>query len=293
MKTELEIPGRLSYSSLSTYMDCGEKWKLERGYKLNESTWFATVAGSAIHQITEYIDLAELGLYGGRIPSFKEEFDARLAVEAENGVEVKASGKKLVKMGKTGGPNKKDYEWWLVYGPICIENWINWKRETDWMLALLPDGTPGIEVSIKQPIGGDNHLGFIDRIYITPDGQIVVVDLKSGNVPKSILQLGVYRVGLEREHGLLADLGAYWMAGDGDLAGIRDLSHLTPEWVDAQYAMAWQGIRAGIFLPNISSMCSGCSVGAYCRANGGILSGEIPVRSKMMEKNLEAVASSS
>lgn len=292
MRTDVQIPSRLSYSSVSTYMDCGEKWKLERGYKLNESTWFATVAGSAIHQITEYIDLAELGHYGGRIPTFAEEFDRRLAEEAAKGVEVKASGKKLVNMSKSGGPNKKDYAWWLIYGPIAIENWIAWKRNTDWMLALLPDGRPGIEVSIRQPIGGGEHLGFIDRVYITPDGQIVVVDIKSGNVPKSILQLGVYRVGLEREHGLLADLGAYWMGGDGDLAGIRDLSHLTPEWIDAQYEMAWTGIKAGIFLPNVSSMCSGCSVGSYCRANGGILSGEIPVRTKMLENKSESTLAS-
>lgn len=282
MKTEVEVPTRLSYSSLSSYAECGNRWLLERGHGLNKSTWFATVAGSAIHEITEKVDLTEIGGYSGRIPSFKEEFDRRLKIEADRGIEVKPSGRKLKEIGATGGPNKRDYEWWLIYGPIYIENWQAWKAESEWHLAVMPNGSPGIEVVIRQQMARRDHLGFIDRVYITPEGEVVVVDLKSGNVPVSTLQLGSYRVGLLREHGLYADWGTYWMASDGQLAGLKDLTRYTPEYIDAQYEMAWRGIEAGVFLPNVTSMCVACGVRDYCTAVGGRLADELPPLTNMI-----------
>lgn len=282
MKTDLPIPSRLSYSSLNSYAECGERWRLERGYGVNKSTWFATVAGSAIHEITEKIDLTEIGAYSGPIPTFKAELDRRLEIEKRKGLEVKPSGRKLKEIGPAGGPNKRDYEWWLVYGPKYVENWQEWKAESEWHLAVMPDGSAGIEVTIRQQMAGRDHLGFIDRVYITPDGEVVVVDLKTGNVPVSTLQLGAYRVGLQREHGLYADWGTYWMAGDGQLAGLKDLTRYTPEYIDAQYEMAWRGIEAGVFLPNVTSMCSGCGVRDYCRAVGGVKADTIPTISQMV-----------
>ena len=283
MRADIEIPSRLSYSSLSSYSECGERWRLERGYHKNNSTWFATVAGSAIHNITERLDLAEYRPSVAHIiPSFKQEFDRLLGLEKAKGVEVKPSGRKLTKVGPSGGPNKKDYDWWLEYGPLYVQNWQEWKAESDWHLAIMPDGSPGIEVSIRQPMGGRNYLGFIDRIYITPNGEVVVVDLKTGSVPVSTLQLGSYRVGLMREHGLYADWGTYWMAGDGQLAPLKDLTRYTPEFVDAQYKMAWRGIEAGVFLPNVTAMCNGCGVRDFCTAVGGKNADEIPALSEMV-----------
>ena len=261
-------PPRLSYSSLSTYSECGEKWRLERGFGLKTATWYATVAGSAIHNITEKMDLAEIGKYDGPIPLFEDEFCRLLDIEKQNGVEVKPSGRKLKAIGKAGGPNKKDDEWWLIYGPEYVHNWTAWKDSMGWQLAILPDGTPGVEVAISVPVADRDFKGYIDRVYIS-QGELIVVDLKTGAIPTSELQLGTYRVGLYREHGLWADYGTYWMASDGDVAGMRDLTRFTEEWIDQQYAMAWRGIEAGVFLPNVTSMCVGCGVRDYCTAVGG------------------------
>lgn len=286
----IEIPHRLSYSSLSSYAECGERWKLERGYGLGNSTWYATVAGSAIHEITEKIDFNEWrAVYEPdaepeEVPTFQEEFDRRLAEEEKNNVTVKPSGKKLKNMSISGGPNKKDYEWWLVYGPLAVEKWMAWKAESDWMLATMPDGKPGIEVVLRAQMAGDDHLGFIDRVYITPDGELVIVDLKTGEVPKSNLQLGSYRVALMREHGLIADWGTYWMAKDGELTPLKDLTGYDEEYIDAQYDMAWRGIRDGIFLPNVTSMCNGCGVRDWCRAVGGVKSRDLPATDELVVK---------
>ncbi|WP_367135763.1 PD-(D/E)XK nuclease family protein [Saccharothrix sp. HUAS TT1] len=278
----IELPRRLSYSSLSSYAECGERWRLERGHKLNASTWFATVAGSAVHEITEAHDLIEVGRREGAVPSFKEVFDRLLAKERELGREIKPSGKKLKNIGPSGGPNKKDYDWWLVYGPLYVEKWLAWKEASDWKIAILPDGNVGIEVMINDPMADDAFLGFIDRVYVTPAGQVVIVDLKTGSVPMSSLQLGSYSVGLWRKYGLFAEWGAYWMASDGELTPLKDLTAYSDEYIDEQYAMAWRGIRNGVFLPNVTSLCNGCGVRDYCRAVGGLRANELPVRDDLI-----------
>ncbi|WP_394615868.1 RecB family exonuclease [Lentzea sp. JNUCC 0626] len=277
----LELPTRLSFSAKSLLTDCGERFRLERLYKIRGDTWFATVAGSAIHEITEHLDLVELGRRIGETPSFKSVFDRLLAEERAKGIEVNPSGKVLKSISLRGGPNKKDYDWWLIYGPKFVENWVSWKAQSAWKLAVLPDGQAAVEVRIDDPMGGDDHLGFIDRVYITPEGQVVVVDLKTGSVPLSALQLGTYAVGLWRKYGLLSTWGAYWMAGKGELTSLKDLSLYTEEYIDAQYEMAWNAIRAGVFLPNVTSLCRACGVREFCRAVGGARAVEIPVRDEL------------
>lgn len=235
------------------------------------------MAGSAIHEITEALDLDSLGRWGKDIPVFKEVFDQFLAKEEDRGIEVKASGRKLKSIGKGGGPNKKDYNWWLEYGPPMIERYRQWRQDSGYSIAVMPDGEPGIEIAINVDFAGERQLGFIDRIFIDQDYQPVIVDLKTGNVPQSIIQLGVYRVGIMRKYDLDIRQGSYWMGGDGELTGIVDLSHFSPDYMDNLFGMAWKGIRAGVFLPNVSNMCAGCPVRDSCRAVGGNVSITVPL----------------
>ncbi|UZJ23732.1 PD-(D/E)XK nuclease family protein [Rhodococcus antarcticus] len=288
----ITVPARLSYSSLNSYAECGERWKLEKGYGLNKATWFATVAGSAIHTITEQIDMVEVGAFIGPIPTFQQMFDHLLAIEKRNDVLVKPSGKKQKTVTINGGPDKKDYDWWLEFGPLALEQWETWKQSSNWTLAVMPDGSPGVEVVLRQQMAGENHLGFIDRVYITPQGQAVIVDLKNGAVPTSPAQLGTYRVGLLREFGIDAQWGAYWMSKDGELTGLKDLTMYTEEYIDSQYAQAWRGIRAGVFLPHVTGMCVGCGVKDYCRAVGGSKSHDVPVNPDIVLREADGVASS-
>lgn len=284
--TKIKEPSRLSYSSLNSYVECGERWRLERGFKLNGSTWFATIAGSAIHNITEAMDRVEAG-QDVPIPTFADEFERLLKIEADRGIEVKASGALAKTICKSGGPNKKDKEWWLHWGPLYIESWTAWKAEQGWTIAIMPDGQLGIEVKIDSPFAGEPHLGFIDRVYVTPDGQLVIVDLKTGKEPASKLQLGVYGSGLFRKYGIRADWACYWMAGKGELTPLTDITQYSEEYLDEQYAMAWRGIRAGIFLPNVTSMCVGCGVREFCRAVGGRRSVEIPIETVVEGPNVK------
>lgn len=148
----------------------------------------------------------------------------------------------------------------------------------DYRLAVLPDGKPGIEIPFTVEIDGEKVVGFIDRIYLTPENKILILDLKTGQVPKSKIQLGVYKVGLMKVYGLEAELGAYWMAGDGELTPLTDLTMYSESFISSLFEQAWRGIRANVFLPNVTAMCNGCGVKRYCRAMGGELALSVPIR---------------
>lgn len=272
-------PHRMSFSSLSTYAECGEKWKLERMYGISTTTWYATVAGSAIHTITERYDRGEWTAEQA-VALFQYTFDRLIAKEQEKGVYIKASGKKLVKIGDTGGPDKKDYTWWLEYGPQYVQAWIDWRADNPHLVLLtMPDGTPAIEVEVDAPLGGEPNKGFIDRVFRdVASGEIIVVDLKTGNDPAGNLQLGQYGVSLRRQYGIEATSGAYWSAQKGGLNPPVDLSIFSDSYVDYLYEAAWAGIRAGVFLPNTSGNCRTCDGAPFCRAIGGRAAQVYPVR---------------
>lgn len=265
----------MSHSSLNTYAECGEKWRLERIYGVPSESWYATVAGTAVHEITEHYDRLKLGLVTEDAPSFQQVFDREIAESEEKGVGLRVSGKKRVKASLDGGPNKKDYDWWLEFGPVMIDMWAEWRDESDWEIATMPDGSPGIEVDLSVDVAGRPFKGFIDRVFLTPNGQVVIVDLKTGALPPGQSQLTTYGVGLWRQHGLRAEWGAYWSGTSGQLSRMKDLTVLPDGFIDHQYEMAWRGIEAGVYLPNVTSMCVTCGVRRACRAFSGAMADRV------------------
>lgn len=269
--------GRLSHSSLTTYAECGERWRLERLHGVPSESWFATVAGTAVHYITEQMDYESLGIESNGVPSFKEVFDHEIELAEAKGVLLRISGAKRVKASIDGGPNKKDYDWWLQFGPVMVQNWADFRQESDWVIAMMPDGTPGVEVDLDCPIAERPYKGFIDRVFLTPDGSVVLVDLKTGGLPTGQLQLSTYGVALERKWGLRAGWGCYWSGSTGKLSYLKDLSRMDGQIVDHLYEMAWRGIEGGVFLPQLSNNCMSCGVRSHCRYWGGEQSQSLPL----------------
>lgn len=268
---------RLSHSSLNTYAECGERWRLERIHDVPRKSWFATVAGSAVHTITEYMDLDDLFLHSGPIPTFKDVLDEEIERARLKGETLRVSGPKRNEASMAGGPNKKDYDWWLQFGPVMLNNWRTWRDESDWTIAMMPDGKPGIEVALDCEVAGKPFRGFIDRVFRTPSGQLVIVDLKTGTLPLGTLQLSTYAVGLERQYGLSAEWGAYWSGQTGELSYMKDLTGMSQPLIDHLYEMAWRGIDAGVFLPSLSSNCRACGVNEHCRYWGGDKAETLPL----------------
>ena len=54
---EYEIPEHISYSALTTYIDCGYQYYLSRLLKKEEAPSVWSVGGKAFHRATELYDL--------------------------------------------------------------------------------------------------------------------------------------------------------------------------------------------------------------------------------------------
>lgn len=276
------LPEHLSFSALSTYSECGERWRLEKAHGIQGPTWWNTLGGTAVHRVTEMVDRA---WYGDdvEVQDFATVFEQVIAEELEKGgwseSDIKASGRKT-----KAWPNKQDKSWWHTHGPLYVSAWIQWRERAGYELWTTPWGDPGIEVPVEVEVAGRKFVGYVDRVFVDPnDGTGVPVDLKAGNhEPKSTLQLGTYGVVLGRDYGLEVRRGGFWMAKDYEkdhlgLKYMEDLSRFTPEFVDAQFEMAWRGITAGVFLPSPSMMCGSCAVNRFCGLMGGDRAGEVPI----------------
>jgi len=227
------MPRRLSYSSISTYAECGEKYRLEKLHKVGTGTWWATIAGKAVHYITELRDRIEIlgevpwdEVTDGYInvndqpsplPTFRQAFDYFLAKEGHEGQEIKASGRKgLNDYSFLGGPSGRDQEWWYRFGPQYVDAWVAWRDQVidaGWQLLE-------VEVDFEVELGGYRVIGSIDRVFFIPEtGQIIIVDLKTGaNEPSDSIQLVTYREGLRKSLFVDADQGNYvffrWVDGE-------------------------------------------------------------------------------
>lgn len=285
------MPQRLSYSAVNTYSECGERYRLSRLYGYGEQvTWFASLAGTAFHSWTDAYDMQRFYGTQEELPTFIELFDQILMDEKLKGTDIRPSGKVTEKIGKTGGPNKKNDDWYRHWGPIWTETYATWRDSSEWdVLAYNPtpnqsgvEPCPAIEVLIDSEMGDENFKGFIDRVLINRETrEVIVMDVKTGSTPVSTSQLGTYRVQLERQYGIKVSRGAYWSPMDGELGPLFDLSRYTPEYLDHQYVMAWNGIRNGVYMPHVTQLCKGCTVRDYCRAVGGDYAGNIPIETRL------------
>lgn len=267
MSTLELLTGRnyLSYSALSSYLDCGERFRLERVMNAPQQKAWWFIGGSAFHYATEYLDLGE---HDSPDEAWATGWD-RAVTEAEldDYSKVRAGGRVSKEW-----PNKENHEWWAAKGPGMVQAYADWMAERKlegWQL-LDVNGQPAVEVPVQVEFPDVLVKGFIDRIMVNDAGEVMVIDLKTGShTPASTLQLGIYALGAARNIGVTPTLGSYYMARSAALSEPRSLLHYTHELVGSWFAKAKHGIEAELFIPHVTSQCGTCSVAQYCAAVGG------------------------
>lgn len=196
---------------------------------------------------------------------FTETFDGYLA-ELETTPDVTGRPSKAF-------PDGEDYGWWSINGPRMIEFWQEWRRMkpwSSWTIWEVPGGVPAIELAI-QPVIADLPISMIiDRVF-DAGGRLIVVDLKTGSrKPDSLLQLGLYKVGLELVFpGVKIAGGAHWMGRAGELSGIVTLDQYTPQLFERYFRRYRAALAAEFFVPQESALCKTCSVREYCAVKCG------------------------
>lgn len=165
-------------------------------------------------------------------------------------------------------PNKEDGDWWFKAGREMLDSWIKFRTgELGWQIWEAPNGTPAIEISMSPEVAGIPVQMGIDRVMVTPAGELVILDLKTGQrTPSSDLQLAFYAYGMSRTFGIRPQYGTYWMARQGITSPLIDLDFYTNEMIEDIIVKFDSARKAEIFLPNYSH-CKMCGFTNICKWN--------------------------
>lgn len=271
MTTLEQITGKAhtSYSAFTTWVECGEKFRLQRVVGVNEDPGYYFAGGSAVHEATEVFDhyfearlteFPEAVAYA--VKRFHESFERALD-ERPNG-NWRAAGRKT-----SAYPNGEDAAWWRTEGPKQVAGYADWRKgnQGTWDLWTTDAGTLAVELPVEPVFtGGVQIKGYIDRVF-TANGDLVVVDLKSGSrEPSSPLQLAVYAVAMEKQYGVRPRWGAYYMTRKASMGVAHDLSHYTESMLAYQFRGFRKAVESGIFVPHVGMLCGGCGVRDACFA---------------------------
>lgn len=169
-------------------------------------------------------------------------------------------------------PNKEDATWWQANGPQMVDSWIEWRAGLqNWHIWETPAGEPAIELQLNGTIGGVPVKAFLDRIFIdVGTGELNLVDLKTGSrEPDNPLQLGFYKVLVEKCIGVEVNTGYYWMSRKGGLGAPHDLTRFNEHLIGSMLQQFETAVNNEVFIPHLSSSCNTCGVNRACYAFGG------------------------
>lgn len=245
--------GYISHSAMSTWLNCGWSFYLTRIQKVPENPSYWLVGGKSLHEATEIYDTNPDGFEPTAV--FNQRWDENYRL-ADNGMPFRAGGR-----ASKAYPNKEDAQWWLDNGPKMVDFWIQFRNDSGYEPYYLSGGEAAIETELNVEIGGVLMKGFLDRLMVSPDGELVVVDIKtSSKPPVTYTQLGTYAIMCEKVMGVRPVKGAYFMARTGELTEPIDLSHYTERRLASQVKGFKTAVDNNIFIPQPGFMCGTCSV---------------------------------
>ena len=269
----------MSFSQLSSLRKCSEQFRLERaGYPQAPAVWF--VAGKAYHSASEDFDL-HVYEHG----KFAVDDDAQAFISQRWRhhfgllVDEAAAIEPDMTLWRRGGratkekPNKEDIIWWEHEGEQMALAYARFMQDSNWSIWTTPQGEPAIELEMVVRLGDVEIKGSIDRVMVTPGGEMLVRDLKtSSKPPEDNTQLGVYAAMMELTFdGLRPTFGDFFMARTGTPTTPVPLGIYTVDLLKSEFNKAFQIRSQGLYLASPSGLCKSCGVSRGCAAQGGDL----------------------
>jgi putative RecB family exonuclease len=238
-----ELPKHISYSSFTTWQECGWKYYIQKveGVKEAHAVWFT--GGSAVHKATEVYDLE-----GGSSESIwnKVWFEQVKQDEEING-----------DMSTWQYAKREDMSWWYGEGIWMLDRWIAF-RQNGWNVY-----EDFVEKEYEIQIEDATVKMAIDRVMTDFEGNRVLLDIKTGaSSQRHPLQLAVYAWALEKQ-GITVDKAGFWDARTGHIS-LWNLSNLHSERVEDMLNTFDKARKETIFLPNLSN-CGRCGVTSFCK----------------------------
>lgn len=162
-------------------------------------------------------------------------------------------------------PDKENGAWWVLAGRDMLQNWVSWRTGSHGWKLWEHNGIPAIELALNPQMAGVTVQMHIDRVMVTPDGELVILDLKTGSrTPSSDLQLAFYAAGLDKMLGVRPKYGTYWMAREGTTSPLVDLDFYTTEMVEELVGEFDRARQAHLFMPNFNH-CKMCDLTDKCK----------------------------
>jgi CRISPR/Cas system-associated exonuclease Cas4 (RecB family) len=249
---------QLSHSQITTFLDCPEKYRLTRIEKHEEIPAWYLVGGKAVHSCTEVLDTVHWEME----PDDPKIHDIWVSVLNDAISDAQQEDSTGTEMESWRMSRKRGHDWWLENGERMARNWVRMRGERQ--LALLDDDVQmSIELYVTAVFGIHQMRGYIDRVMVTPDGEIGIFDLKTGQAPKDMLQLGLYMLMLEDEYGIPASFAEYALVDKGEWAGRIDMK-ATRRQIDQYVQWVAGAVEAGTFVPSPGIFCSSCAVREFC-----------------------------
>jgi len=237
-----ELPKHISYSSLSTWQECGWKYYLTKveGAQEAHAVWFT--GGTAVHKATEVYDLE-----GG---------DAETIWNKVWYEQVAKDEGLYGDMNTWQFAKREDMSWWYGEGLWMLDKWIEFRKS--WNVY-----EDFVEKQYEIDIDNATVKMAIDRVMVDFEGNRVLLDIKTGaSSQRHPLQLAVYAWALEKQ-GVTVDKAGFWDARTGNIS-LWNLSNLHSERIEDMLNTFDKARKESIFLPNLSN-CGRCGVMSACK----------------------------
>ncbi|AXC36082.1 Cas4 exonuclease [Mycobacterium phage Magnar] len=251
-----------SVSQLSQFDKCPFSWKLAR----HERVWRRPAAwlqqGTGVHAVAEKYMLSKLG----GSPLTREECYEIFKAEYADGINEATEETPNLGWWFASGPYRgaDDIERRWGIGLQQVDKTLDWiDNHPSLEVWHTPDGTPGIELAIEFELDGIEIRGYIDAVLVL-DGEVLVVDWKTGLKPGDDFQLAVYALALKQLYGVEITRGVYFMAKTGKPTYPYDLTDWTREKISARFHEMERKLEAGDFTPKPGASCARCDVALSC-----------------------------
>ena len=254
----LELPKTLSPSKVSTFTDCALMFRFSAVERLPEPPSIPAARGTLVHRALEHLYVMPAD---ERTPEAAAACLDQAALEAWEDPEA-------VELGL-------DNEAKATFQAEAAE--------MTQRIFLLEDPTRvkavGLELRMETELAGTRLRGIIDRLELTPEGELVVTDYKTGRPPSERFEqskLGgvhFYSLLCERVLGRRPARVQLLFLGKNPQAIIATPSDQSTKGLERRVGAIWSAVERACehedFRPKPGPLCNWCSFTAFCPTQGG------------------------
>jgi len=257
----ITVLGSLSPSRAGDFMTCPLLFRYRTIDRLPQQPSSAAVRGTLVHAVLERLfDL----------PAAERTPDAAAALLAPEWARLSEEEPEVTGLFA----DEAELSSWLTSARALLDGYFTLEDPT----RLDPAERESF-VEVVLP-GGLRLRGIVDRLDLSPAGDLRVVDYKSGRSPgeafegKALFQMKFYALVIWRTRGVIPKRLQLMYLGDRQvLAYSPDESDLLA--TERKLLALWEAIERAIesrdFRPRVSRLCDWCDHQAFCPEKGGIL----------------------